>query len=546
MKNLINKVPMYISNIDGQTNFEKSISFMFYVPNTDTYYFSSKEAHKITIYDENEKELISGNIFSLTLDANKKYYVEIETLNPLTDFYLSVKSHNKHVDVPYDINIEHDGKDIPLAETVKGNPLKPALIEAKKRNGGTYLYSNIPEAMPIEAVGSILMQNKDISGDCFLTIEHQNCTGLPYVYMGYRICNTNDHDLYVTVRNIGYQVDGSWLGEKSWMDYYGVKYKMNIESFNEEKKKWFKDYLNFDINYIPNPMAPTTYRIPSGKYIYVMGGTTEDAYKNINVNNSANLPIKPHCCANGNAFFTLINGSANGELCAYVDHNTVNSKDTPIQNFRRYGEKDDMGGRIGSSNHHGVIDINPVWVFNDETPSQNLPVKYYPYYADSLKDKYEPLEPIVGSYKHEYVGDAWKTHLSSQLHHDYLGEDIVENDTYWNGKEIHLSPNMANPAGNIWDFGNWMIEYQENCVFVNQGDKDRKLRFYLSNAGSLFVIIKDEFGNILDCVATLITCTGKKEIYECVIPAHTRKIVSVQFVLAANNGGSVVHEVELI
>ena len=91
-----------------------------------------------------------------------------------------------------------------------------------------------------------------------------------------------------------------------------------------------------------------------------------------------------------------------------------------------------------------------------------------------------------------------------------------------------------------------MIEYQENCVFVNQGDKDRKLRFYLSNAGSLFVIIKDELGNILDCVATFITCTGKKEVYECVIPAHTRKVVSVQFVLAANNGGSVVHEVELI
>ena len=109
-----------------------------------------------------------------------------------------------------------------------------------------------------------------------------------------------------------------------------------------------------------------------------------------------------------------------------------------------------------------------------------------------------------------------------------------------------MSPNIANPAGNIWDFGNWMIEYQENCVLVNQGENERTIKFYLLNPGSLYVIIKDENENILKSVATLTTCTGKKPVYECKIKGHSRKVVSVIFVLAANNGGAVEHIVELI
>lgn len=546
MENLINETPLYLSNIYGQTNKNKIITFKFFVEWATTYTLESKEASKITIFDEKENILITGSKIDISLKENTIYFLEIQTLKESMDFELLVTPLKKNIATPYRLNILNDGHDIPLDSNNNIDPLKPAEIKMNKRLGGTYLYSNIPEAMPIEAVDSVLMQNKEITGDCFLTFEHQNRTGLPFVYLGYKIINENQNDLYVTVRNVGYQVDGSWLGEKSWMDYYGVKYEMDISSFNEEKLKWFHDYLNFDINYQASPIVPTTYRIPKGQYIYVIGGTTKDAFNNINVNKTANLKIGPHCCANGNVFFSIINGSAKGELVAYVDASKTNSPDVLIQNFRKYGDNDDMGGRIGISHHHGVIDTNPIWIFNDATPSQNLPVKYQPYYADSLKDSYVPFEEITNSYKHEYTGPSWKTHLSSQLHHDYVGEDIVENFTYYQGKEIKLSPNMANPAGNIWDFGNWMIEYQENCVLINQGYKTRTLKFYLINPGSLYVIIKDEKENILRKVATLTTCTGKKAVYECEIAPHSKKIISMQFVLAANNGGAVEHIVELI
>ena len=269
------------------------------------------------------------------------------------------------------------------------NDTKPALIESIKRKGGTYIYSNVPESMPAEVVNTILMQNKGLTGDCFLTYEHQNKTGLPYVYMGYRIVNNNDHDIYVTVKNVGYQVDGSWLGEKSWMDYYGVNFDMKrVASFDEKAYEWFDAYLHFDVNYKASPISPTTYKIPKGQYIYVIGGTSNDAYKNINVNDTANKGIKPNCCANANVFFTINNGKATGELCVYVDASKINDENVVIQNMRRYGENDDFGGRMGVSKHKGVIDNNPIWIFNDLTPSQNLPVKYYPKYADKLKDNY--------------------------------------------------------------------------------------------------------------------------------------------------------------
>ena len=426
MINLINSKALYISNIYAKTNKLKKITFKIYVEHASTYNFESEDIQQIIIYDENENILTTEKKLSYDLKENSIYYLEITTNKNNQEFFLRVKPQNNLIASPYKLNIKDNGKDVPLETTSNMDPLKPALIEMSKRKGGTYLYSNIPEAMPIDAVDSILMENKNITGECFLTFEHQNRTGLPFVYLGYKIINENEDDLYVTVSNVGYQVEGSWLGEKSWMDYYGVKFEMDIKNLNEEKLKWFKDYLNFDIDYRPQPIEPTTYRIPKGKYIYVIGGTSEDAYQNINVNNTANLKISPNCCANGNVFFNIVNGNATGHLCAYVDANKTNKSDAPIQNFRRYGENDDMGGRIGSSNHHGVIDTNPIWIFNDSTPSQNLPVKYFPYYADNLKDKYEPLEPITNSYKHEYVGHSWKTHLSSQLHHDYVGEDIIK------------------------------------------------------------------------------------------------------------------------
>ncbi|MCI5746078.1 MAG: hypothetical protein MR270_07355 [Erysipelotrichaceae bacterium] len=545
MNNLINQKPFIVSNIIGRSNAQKQISFKVYAPESCTYKLYCSEASNITIFDEKENVLIKDNNFEIFLHQDNIYYVLIETILPEGDFSLCFYNINKSVVAPYKINIENDGKDIPLYSTVAKDPLQPANIEMKKRKGGTYLYCNVPESMKDEAINTILMENKDLTGDCFMTLENQNQSTHPYVYLGYRIINNNDFDLYVTISNVGYQTSGSWLGEKSWMDYYGVKYEMNAKSFNQDGLKWFKDYLNFDTLYQPQPITPTTINIPKGQYIYVIGGTIKDSYKHFNSNNTANKKIHQRECANGNVFFTINNGVANGELCAYDDIELLN-KNHIVQNFRKYGENDDLGGRIGKSNHHGVIDDNPIWVINDLTENQNLPVRYISSYCEKLKDKYEPFEKVTDIVDHEILLDRWFSHLSSQYHHNYIGQDMVENETYYNNQKVTLSVNSATPAGKVWDFGNWMIEYQENCVFINQGDRQRKVAFYLKNGGSIFAIFKDEHGNILHQVASLLTCGGDQPLYVHTLPPHSRVIVSMQFVLPANNNGSIEHIVSLI
>lgn len=547
MKNLINQKAFYISNIIDETNnFE--ITYKVFTDFEDKYLLSCVETETISVFDENEV-LICKDTQSLEvlLKANSIYYISLKFKTNNVSFVLNCHPLNNKVATPYKQNVEDNGKNVPLFSN--SAECSPTLIESKKRKGGTYIYSNVPESMPLEVVDTILMQNNNLSGDCFMTYEHQNKTGLEYVYMGYRIVNNEEHDIYVTVKNVGYQVDGSWLGEKSWMDYYGVKFDMErVANFNKEAYEWFDAYLHFDINYVPSPIQPTTYKIPKGQYIYVIGGTNHDTYKNINVNNSANLKIKPNCCANANVFFTIVNGNGTGELCVYRNTDKINDKNVVIQNMRRYGEHDDFGGRIGVSDHHGVIDSNPVFIINKNTKKGFLKMKYYPIYSDTIdinKD-YKPLEDIKDSYAHEFVGDYWATNLSSQYHHDYIGTDMVENEIMYNGKMITLSVNKATPAGKIWDFGNWMIEYQDNCVLVNQTDEDQTIRFYISNLGSLLYIIKDEDGNILKCGATFENCEGLKPIYECVVKPHSRQLITVLNVLPANNNGSIIHRVELI
>ena len=548
MNNLVNKKAFYVSNILDNTNENKVATYKLVTDFADDYHFSCKESSSITLYDENEKIINScNNEMTLSLKKKSVYYVKVETAHKNENFFLRCYPIHKQIAVPYKQNITNNGKGISFEYSEE--EYKPAKIEYSKRSGGTYIYSNVPESMPLEVLDTIIMQNKDLSGDCFLTYEHQNKTGKEYVYMGYRIVNNNDHDIYVTVKNVGYQVDGSWLGEKSWMDYYGVRFDSSrARNFDEKAFEWFDAYLHFDMDYKPSPISPTTYKIPPKQYIYVIGGTTHDAYRNVNVNDSANKGIKPNCCANANVFFTISNGQATGELCVYLDTDKLNSKDVIIQNMRRYGEHDDFGGRLGVSAHHGVIDSNPIFIFNDTTPSGFLKVTYNPIYSDTIdinKD-YKPLEEITDSYPHEFVGDYWATNLSSQYHHDYVGTDMVENDVLFEDKMITLSVNKATPAGKIWDFGNWMIEYQDNLVFVNQGNKDRKVRLYLSNGGSLFYIIKDKKGKILKSGATLETCEGLKHIYEVEVKAHSKVLITNVHVLPANNNGSMVHRAELI
>ena len=125
-----------------------------------------------------------------------------------------------------------------------------------------------------------------------------------------------------------------------------------------------------------------------------------------------------------------------------------------------------------------------------------------------------------------------------------LSKENLEYERYLN-KEILLSNYVANPTGKIWDFGNWMIEYQEYCTFVNEGNHSRTVNFYLVNGSSVFYIMKDLENHILKSGATVNVCTGEIPIYSCTIPPKTTKTLVMQFVLPANTGGSVKHYIHL-
>lgn len=554
MENLINKVSLYAGSIqdDVQKNIVKSYKIKAFV--TDTYYISCPQARKLNVYND-KGNLIKENCFDTTIDLVKgeTYYIQIETLGENMSFKIDLFPLNNKIVTPYEIQSKTNLKKY-STKSVQGSPMKAAEIKMEQRKGGTYIYSNIPEAVPSEVVDTIIMQNKELSGECFMSFEHRNVTGINELYMGYRLINTEKHDIYVTVTNVGYQTSGSWIGEKSWMDYYGVQYQMALDKFKEgtftmdgrilTAQEYFDLYLAFDTNYMPSPIQPITYKIPAGKYIYIIGGTTKDAYQNINVNHTANDPVRNGHCANGNVRFNIINGKARGEFCIYTDGNALNRPDVPVQELRQY-ENDDFGGRCGSSPIHGVIDNNPVWEVSDATISCDLPVTYQNYYADTLKDSYEPFEPVTDCYYHTQVSFRWLTHLSAQLNHQYCGTDMVDIHGIYQGKEVILSNYIANPTGKIWDFGNWMIEYQENCTFVNHGDKDRKMRYYLVNGSTVFYIIKNMENEILKAGATLFQCTGNLPVYEFVIPAHSKQTFSFQFVLPANTCGSISHYISM-
>ena len=156
------------------------------------------------------------------------------------------------------------------------DPLEPCKVEYKKREGGTYIYSNNPEMLSSEDVGAAILRTENMSGLYLFTHEHSNHTGSS-IYLGYQLLNTGTEDALVTVYNIGFQIQGEWLGQQSWTDFYNMKYALPDDYFDENgKESWIYKGQDF-LDYTPRVFKPTTYRIPAGEYIYVMGGTSEDA-----------------------------------------------------------------------------------------------------------------------------------------------------------------------------------------------------------------------------------------------------------------------------
>ncbi len=534
------------SGIDDVTDDSCKRSYIVYAPYTDKYSLSCENTKSVTIY-QGDKKLKSGNgEFKVSLKENEIYTVMVETHTASKDFRIRVTAENHAITLPYDVADPIPTAGIDLYGNGE-NPLKPAEVEYIKRKGGTYIYSNNPEQFRSQHVGKAFMRNDGLTGEVYVTFEHANYSG-SNAYLGYQLKNNSDHDVYITVTNVGYQYVGTWFGQVAWYKFYNTSFKLPADYFNANgtisSKYSGLDYAYSDLK--PRVFQPITYRLPAGEAFWVIGGTSADSYRNINVDGSANMPIHNIRCANGNVKFTVTGGEVTGTMYCYSNYSQIADDPEPIG----YVAAGFAQQYSGIAYHHGVIDNYMSWTFNDESKSGMLPVTYTTKYANSVPSSTTPYAEY-NSVDHTVNSTSWMTHLNPQNNHQAVGMDMVE--FIWhdeNGKEIVIDNHHADGAGAPANTANWMIEYQDHFTFVNQGDTERKVTLHLRDHGTLAILIRDSAtGEVIDTAYT----AGLGENggvysnfqYEITIPAHSVKQITLDYLLVACSYGSVIHSVKL-
>lgn len=531
-----------LSSLDDVTDESGTRSYTVYAPYTDKYTLAGEGVTGITV-SQNGKNIKSGKSeISVSLKADQAYTLTVTTAEAESDFKITTTAKNHLVTLPYDVASPADTSGIDVNATVE-NPLVPAEVNYVKRQGGTYVYSNNPEMFASQHVGTAFMRNKGLTGDVYVTFEHANYAG-KNVYLGYQLKNETDHDVYITVTNVGYQWVGTWFGQLAWYDFYNTSFELPDDYFTANGAISSK-YSGLDYayrNYTPRIYQPTTYRLPAGEYIWVIGGTSADAYRNINVDNSANHLLSPIRCANGNVKFTVTGGEVTGTMYCYDNISQVKAEPEALGYVAgNYSQQ-----YSGIAYHHGVIDNYMSWTFNDNIGSGMLPVTYTNYYADNLPSQTAPYKEY-NSTAHTVTANTWMTHLNPQNGHAAVGMDIVEfiwHDKY--GNELVFDNNHADGGGTPANTANWMIEYQDHFTFVNQGDQDRTVTLHLRDHGTLAMLVRDsKTGEVLE--ASYTAGLGEESnvfsnyTYEVVIPAHSIKQITLDYLLVACSYGSVVH-----
>ena len=309
-----------LSSIDDVTDESASRVYRVSAPYTDTYTLQSEDTSSITLYDGGTVLAQDASSLEAELQEGAEYTLEIRTSEPETRFSLHTEAKGHRITLPYDVAEPTDVTNISLTSDGE-DPLVPAEVKYVPREGGTYIYSNNPEQFSFSHVGKAFMRNEGLTGEVYVTIEHANMSGRD-AYLGYQLKNETDHDVYITITNVGYQWTGTWFGQLAWYDFYNTKFELPDGYYDKNgnvSKKYssFPDYAYKD--YEPRVYQPTTYRLPAGEYFWALGGTSADAYNNINVDNSADHPVNPVRCANGNVKFTVTGGEVTGTMYCYSD-----------------------------------------------------------------------------------------------------------------------------------------------------------------------------------------------------------------------------------
>ena len=534
-----NELAIRLSSISDVSNDNKEMVYYVKAPYTDKYKIESDgdEVKKITLYDKGK--VVSKDEEKIVVDLVKDeiYKLVVETNKPGDAFSIKTTAQKNRVVYPYDV----------VADTsVEANitPGNEAEINYTKRSGGTYIYSNNPELVPSSSVDTVFIETKNLSGEVFFTFEHANYTKEGF-YLGYMLKNDGNSDVYITVTNIGYQVGGTWFGQKAWYNFYNTSFKLP-EGYLNKAGGVADEYAGYDYaysNYKPRNFQPTTYRLPAGEYMWVIGGTSKDAYNKINVDQTADKKVSMNQCTNGNVKFEVVGGSVTASFHCY--RKPANLLKNPKVVGYRVGAY--AAQYVGTANHSGVIDTNITWAFDDKT-SGNLPVTYKTSYDVNAKKVTTPYTKY-NNVEHTIHSKKWMTNLNPQNDPTAIGSDIVEfSCTDELGNEVVIDNYSSDGSGNPANTANWMIEYQEHYTFINKGENDRTVYLYKKDGGTLAILFRDSVtGEVLDTYYTIgqASKVGYSLKYPITVKANSTVQITLSYVLVACSYGNVTHWVDL-
>lgn len=529
-----------LSSIDDTVAENGKRTYSVIAPYTDSYTVTPDKNVRNVSFSKNGNLLAASSdarAFSVRLQEGEVYTLNVTGSGPNAAFRLDVAADNHPVTLPYDVI--PGSSDVP--SPYGSDPLVPAEVHYEKRQGGTYIYLNNPEAIPAESVGKAFYRTEDLTGEVYVTLENANYSGKE-IYLGYQLKNDGDTDAYITVTNIGYQAGGTWFGQLACYDFYNTHFELPADYFSNPGK-YFADFAYQD--YRPRVYQPTTYRLPPGEYFYVIGGTSADAYRQINVGNTANRLLGQVKCANGNVKFYVTGGSVTGTYYCYTDASQVRA-DPPAVGYRTGAY---AAQYIGEAPHSGVIDNFMTWTVNDNVAAGMLPVSYTNRYDANAKDQVSPYFAYNSTEHRTNRATGWMTHLNPQNDHLAVGMDMVEfHCADQNGRQVVIDNDHADGAGNRANTGNWMIEYQDHFTLVNQGNRQRTVFLRLRDHGTLAVLARDgKTGEVLEAKYTcgLGNVSGDTYVYTLTLPAHSVKQITLDYWLVACSYGSVTHSAVL-
>lgn len=574
-----NKEAIRLSSIFDDIGESGTSIYKMIAPYTDQYEISSPDTTSIKLYNA-EHIVIDEAKNGIIVNLNKDELVYLSLSGEVNKFVnVNVKLKEHFSLNPYDV-LEQEGVDtIDVYGDPNVDPLQAQDLKVTKRSDsrGLYINSNNPEALDTICLNKVLSKADVSDKDVFFTFEHNNKTSQQFYY-AYRVTNTGNEDMYVTVKNLGHQVGGpgSWLGEDEWIKFYNLEFDSHMEDLNPSQRANFDAYVGFCNTYKSANRQPITYRVPAGQYIYVMGGTTKDAYKNINVFGSADQIVVPSVtgCSNGAVLFSVRGSKALGQFMTYRDNDAraINRSEYVTENKELgYMKNNGYGAQyIGYDTCHGVVDTALTFKFNDKTTSRYLPVSYENNLftsksrgeAFSRIDEFETktMTNVNGWVTHinpNGTANAVGTDMTRYITTDYeTGEDIIIGPEYFDGRDNSPDDDKSDGTGTNANIGNWMVDYIDTFTLVNQGDHARTVTYRLGHSGVILAYVRDINGQVDKeafapkyCVKINGSNYGQGITdtfsYSVKVPAHSVVRFSVDYNLLANSYGYITHHLDL-